>query len=467
MANKNLRDFIEAAKQLGPDYYVEVKQPLSDYLEIATIQQKLAEENRFPVIYCPKIKGYDIPVVSNVFGSFETVALGLGFGPESLTREQVYNFLGEAVACQVEPTLIAAEDAPVQEVKLLGEDVDLGSLPIIHNSELDAGKYVSAGFMISKWPDTGVPNTGIYRHLVMGKNKLGCMINPGHDGAYIAREYAARGEMMEVALVIGHHSAVWQATLETRGPEFNMMGAYLGEPLELVGGETVDIPVPAHAEIVIEGVIDPREMSTDGPYGEWAGYYGAANKPCYVIDVSAITMRENAVYHHLDSAHREHIMSYSIEVEGSLLSRLKAQFPSISAVRFHHGHLVGGSGQLGTYISMKQRVPGEAKQAGLAAVTHNSVKNVVVVDDDIDIYNDDEVIFAISTRMVPDKDMIILPNVKGSHLDPTSYNEDRTGRGPVTTHMVIDATVPVERDWDVRIAPNEQLWEAMNLEDYV
>jgi UbiD family decarboxylase len=165
----------------------------------------------------------------------------------------------------------------VKEVKLLGDQVDLGVLPIIHNSKEDAGKYISAGFMIAKWPDTGVPNAGIYRHLVMGKTRLGCMINPGNDGAYIARRYAELDRPMEVAVAIGHHSAVLQASLAKGVVEFDLMGGYLGEPLEVTKAETVDLPVPAQSEIVIEGTINPKQMATDGPYAEYLGYYGVGN----------------------------------------------------------------------------------------------------------------------------------------------------------------------------------------------
>ena len=145
--------------------------------------------------------------------------------------------------------------------------------------------------------------------------------------------------------------------------------------------------------------------------------------------------------------------------EVTTYDKLKAQFPTLKAV--------STMGWLGTYISLQQRVPGEAKQAGLVAVTDNYGKTVVVVDDDIDIYNEREVMWAISTRMVADRDLLILPGVKGALLDPVSYNETRTGRGPMTTHLVIDATKPVEQDFEIKIEPDEALWQAIDLEDYL
>ena len=182
-------------------------------------------------------------------------------------------------------------------------------------------------------------------------------------------------------------------------------------------------------------------------------------QPCYVIQVQAITMRRDAIYHHLDSAHQEHNLSPSMSAEVALYDKLRAQFPTLKAVC--------AMGWLGTYVSLQQRVPGEAKQAGLVALADDYGKTVVVVDDDIDIYNEREVMWAISTRMVADRDLLILPGVKGAHLDPVSYNEARTGRGPMTTHLVIDATKPAEQEFEMKIEPDEELWTTINLDDYL
>ena len=166
--NPNLRDFLRAVRETGPDNYVEVTKPLDPYLEIGIIQHKLAAEGRNPVIYCPEIKGSSLPLVTNMFGSFELLAWGLGCDPRSMSRVEIYDVLRKKLAQREDPVWVDEDDAPVKEKKFIGDDVDLSVLPIIHNSKLDAGKYIGAGFMIARWPDTGVPNAGIYRHLVMG-----------------------------------------------------------------------------------------------------------------------------------------------------------------------------------------------------------------------------------------------------------------------------------------------------------
>ena len=157
--NPNLRDFIRAAKDAGPAYYVEVTRPLDSYLVVGIIQHKLAAQGRNPVIYCPEIKGSQIPLVTNLFGSFDTLALGFGCNLEKMTRAEVYDVVRKRTGHQITPAWVPASEAPVKQVKLLHHDVDLDLLPIIHNSKLDAGKYIGAGFMIAKWPDTGRPNS--------------------------------------------------------------------------------------------------------------------------------------------------------------------------------------------------------------------------------------------------------------------------------------------------------------------
>ena len=456
--NRNMRDFIKAAREMGPEHYVELKKPVDPYLEIAVIQAKLAAQGKYPIIYCPEVEGSELPLVTNLIASFELAALGLGLDANRMTREEINNAVREKVATRMAPTWVPASEAPVKDVKLLEDKVDLSVLPIMQQSTLDAGKYIGSAVTIAKWPDTGEINSGIYRHMVMGKDLLGCMINPGNDGAYIARRYAELDQPMEVALVIGHNTAVIQSAQARQLVELDLMGGYMGEPLEVIRGETVDLPIPAGAEIVIEGVIDPKNMSTDGPYGEYFGYYGVGNKPCYVIQVTAITMRKDAIYHHLGYYGIPHEQTGVMIGSIALNDKLKGQFPTIKAVT---------SGWLGTYISLKQRVPGEGRQAGLLAVCENYGKTAVVVDDDVDVYNEREVMWAISTRMIADEDLLIMPGVKGAHLDPVSYSEDRDERGPMTTRLVIDATKPLEREFEIKNEPDQELMKILNLDDFV
>ena len=465
--NKDLRQFLSIVKEAGPDFYVDVKKPVNPHLEVCVLQEKLAKQGRFPVIYCPEVIGSKLPLVTDVFGSYEMLGVILGMEPKKHTQ---YDILHEYRRREVNlkpMEKVPPSKAPVKDVILRGKDVDLSLLPACFHAELDSGNYITIGAMICKDPETGIPNVGVYRHEVKGKDKLGCMINPINHGAFIARRYAQLEKPMEVVLFIGHHPAVILAALHKGSLDFNeleLAGALLEEPLKVTSAETVDLPVPADAEIVIEGVIDPRNMVTDGPFAEYSGYYGEGNKPCYLIQVTAISMRQDAIYHGLDAAHREHNLAGVLPAESFTYDVVKRIVPTTKAV-----HLPAYAGcAFHVFISIEKQVPGQGKLAGLSAVTaRDRSKVAIVVDDDIDIYDEQEVWWAVATRVSGDRDITSIPDVTGAHLDPTGYDETRLKRGPLTTRTVIDATKPVALPFPTRITPSKDLWSSMNMDQYI
>jgi 2,5-furandicarboxylate decarboxylase 1 len=355
----------------------------------------------------------------------------------------------------------------VKEVILKGGDIDLGSLPIVHHAVKDSGKYITVGCLVLKDPESGITNVGMYRHEVQGSNAFACMFNPAHHGAYIYRKYREMKKPMEAVLFIGHHPAAVMGSL-ARNPmgtsEFEIMGALMGEPLEVTEGETVSLPVPALAEIAIEGVLDPNRETGDGPFAEYTGYYGAEKKPVGLMQVTAISMRRDAIYHDLDPAHREHNLAGVLAFEASLYDSVKKLVPSVTGIYMPPS----GCCVFTAYVRIKKRVPGEGKSAGLAALSAEpNLKIIVVVDDDIDIYNEEEVLWAISTRFEADVGLTMIPNIMGAHLDPSAYGEVRTERGPMTTKLVLDATRPATLGFAERIRPPEDLWRKVKLEDYI
>ena len=463
---KDLRSFLETVRRAGPDFYLEAKKPLSPYLEACVLEQKLAKQGQFPVIYCPEIMGSKLPLVTNVFGSYEMLGIILGMEPGKHATRDILHEYRRREASLKPPVMVPVSEAPVKEIIRKGENVDLGLLPVCHHAELDSGKYITIGSMITKDPETGVPNVGVYRHEVKGTDQLGCMINPINHGAFIARRYAQLKKPMEVVLFIGHHPAAILGSLHKGSLDFNeleLMGALLEEPLQITSAETVDIPVPAHAEIAIEGIIDPQNMVTDGPFAEYSGYYGEGNKPCYLIQVTAITMRKDAIYHGLDAAHPEHNLAGVLPAESFTYDVVKKVVPTAKAV-----HLPAYAGcAFHVFISIEKQVPGQGKLAGLSAVTaRDRSKVAIVVDDDIDIYDEKEVWWAVATRVMGDKDISSVAGVTGAHLDPTAYDETRLKRGPLTTRTVIDATRPVTLPFPTRITPPKDLWNSMTIEDY-
>jgi len=468
IVGKDLRQFLQRVRAAGPDFYAEVKRPLKPELEPFILQQKLFKDRRSPVIFCPEIEGSKLPLVTGLLGSYELLGLVMDMDPKKVDKSEISREFRNRAAGARPVKVIPASRAPVREVILKGKKVDLGLLPITQHNELDSGKYVAGGFLICKNPDTGIPNAGVYRHELKGKDQLGCGFAPAHNAGYIAGRYGALGKPMEVALVIGHHPAVVLGCC-VEGPvgmnELEIAGGLLGEPLEVVQAETVDLQVPARAEIVIEGVIE-RPMdgpsTTDGPFGEVHWYYGGVQR-CYQMRVTALTMRGDAIYHDLAPGHPEHNLAGVLAAEASIHDAVKKLVPSVKAV-----HVPVSGVTYHIYVSIKKRLQGEGKLAGIAALAGQSrTTMVVVVDEDVDVFDETDVMWAIATRVIADRDVSIISNVTGQRLNPSALDESGLGGGGMVSKMIIDATKPVDLPFATRIAPNKELWQTMRIEDYL
>lgn len=458
--------FLAEARQMGPDYFASVSRPVDSVFEPCVIQQKLAARDAYPVIRFEKINGSDMPLVTNLFGKYELLGLALGVDPDRPKSEILSRFV-ERVQTPRPTKTVPRDEAPVKQVVLQGDDIDLEKLPIVMHAEKNSGKYISIGCLVVRDPETGVINAGVYRHELKNKNEIACMFNPAHHAGYIYRKYKELNKPMQAVLFLGHHPAAILGALSKQPfetDEYQMMGALLDEPLEVVDGETVDIPVPAWAEIAIEGILDPAKETSDGPFSEYTGYYGPSKDPVGLMQVTAITMRKDAIYHDLDPAHREHNLAGVLSHESTVYASVKKLVPSVTAV-----HLPPcGTCIFTTYISIKKRVPGEGKSAGLAAVAAEpNLKIAIVVDDDIDIYNQDEMMWAISNHLQADTGISYISNAMGAHLDPSAYGEVRSEKGPMQTKLIIDATRPVTLPFAERIHPPKDDWERIRLEDYI
>ena len=448
---KDLRQFLEVVKALGPDYYVQAAGPLRTEYEVTVLQQKLARDKRFPVVYCPQITGVDLPLVSGLFASYEMLGLALDLSPAAIRgdRGAILREYRKRSKNPLPTVSVAADAAPVKEVIRRGAEVDLGRLPIVRQAPGNPAPFLTVGMLISRDPDSGLINVGVYRQQVLGPDRVSCMIYPNHDGGRIARRHAELGQPMEVVTCIGHHPVLGMTAVGHRGAggqedELAFAGGLLGEGIEVTPGTTVDLPVPARAEIAIEGTLDPTDVIQDGPFSEADGYYGP-RKRAYIIRLSAITHRADAIYQELDPVHAEHNLIGLLGRESRLQDALEQAVPGFRAL---HLGPEDQTAKFLVYISIDKQHADDVRRAGLAALNFPFNNKVVVVDTDIDVHDESEVLWALATRATRAEDFQVVTEGEPAKL-------------------IIDATVPLDRPFPTRVTYPPELWDAVRLEDHI
>ena len=459
---KDLRTYMDELKQALPRDLVEVTKKVDPRYEATALVEKLEKENQFPALMFTNLKGHKTPVLVNLAASYERLSLSLGTDVEHMVER--YAELAE----ETQPLKwVDRSDAPVKEVVWSEEEVDLSKLPIPVHNEQDGGQYIDSGVALVKEPETGAVNGGIYRHQLQGKDELGWFVNPSNHGNYLRIQYEEMNEPMDVAIVIGHHPALLLAgvsKMQGIGGELEIMGGLMGEPLEVVRGETVDLPVPARAEIVVEGRIYPGQVREEGPFGEWPRYY-TGHGPRPYIKVTAVTMRRDPIYLDIAAAMPDHNIVGCLPRMGSLYRKIKEGVPSLVNVSLP----LSGGGRVFCYISISKKADGEPKQAAFAALaTDPSIREVTIVDDDIDVFNERQVLWARSTRFQADKDLAMIPYAMGSWLNPTAYDYTRTGKGNMETKLIFDATMPVPAsEFPIRTRAHPEAVERLKLEEFI
>jgi 2,5-furandicarboxylate decarboxylase 1 len=391
--------------------------------ELAAIAKRLDGEK---ATFFPRPGDHPIPIVSGLLGARAWVADAMGVESGEVLRHF------SAAAANPLPWR-EVPTAPLREV--IHDEVNLGRLlPIPTHNELDSGPYISAGLMISRNPRTGIQNVAIHRCQLSGADELGVLLLPRHTLAFYEAAEAA-GEALEIAIVIGVDpltALASQAIAPLDQDELEIAGALHGEPLEVVKCLSNEVRVPAGAEIVLEGRILPRRRAPEGPFGEFPQYYGERGER-HVAKIDRVTHRRDAIFHTIVGGANEHLLLGAIPREATLLGHLRRSFPGVLDVHLS----LGGVGRYVLYVKLKKRQEGEAKNVIMGAFAgHYDVKQVVVVDADVDIHNPREVEWAVATRAQPDRDLVVVAHSQGSKLDPSTDNG-------VGAKMGIDATVPL------------------------
>ena len=458
--SKDLRHFLETLHTEAPEMLARVPRQVSPRWELSAVQRRFEADGRLPVIVFEDVEGGSLPVVTNLFASKRHLSIAMGTSPDRVVERY-------AAAQTGGPSPRRVTTGPVKEVVATGGEADLGTLPLVTHCEKDAGPYITSGVTIMRDPGSGALNAGLYRHLALSPTTLTVNMAPLCHGAEITREAETRGEPVDAAIVIGHHPALGMASQQrgTRGAfELETMGALLGEPVDIVAAETVDVPVPADAEIVIEGRIRTDQWADDGPFGDYWLYY-APPAPARVFEVTAITRRRDAMFHDVFNVGPEHLVLFSLGMEGVVLAQLQQLVPEVRAINVP----VCGSGNL-VYVQIAKGLEGQGINTALAALGAYRFKCAIVVDEDIDINDDGKVLWAMMTRTQADRSMFMVPGSYVSRVDPTGYSPwqgDGTAPKLLSTRLGVDATKPLDPAFPEVAEPPRALWADLDLEKYL
>lgn len=382
-----------------------IKFPVSTEFETAAVLWILGEGK---TAVFDSVIGHEGSVVGNVLNNRAKLALACGIPVEELQQYALNAYHAPHSPVQV-------QDAPCQEI-VATADFDLGEMfPIPRISEFDDGRYITAGLILTKDPERGRTNVAIARMQLKGPNRLGCFLAPTDTYRYLAM-HRERGTKAEVAVAIGNHPVLLAASqMPPPDDELEFAGGLFGSGVEMASCVSVDLQVPAHAEIVLEGVIDPQVGEPEGPFGEFGGHYNASESSP-VIEVEAVTTRRDPIFQMIvGGTHPEHSVTGVVAREIRLLEALRQTGLNPAAVTFP----VGGTGRFQAIVALRNAGPGDGVAAILTAFNFSiMLRQVIVVDDDVDVFQRDQVDWAFASRMDPSRDLLVVEGSKAHPRDP-------------------------------------------------
>lgn len=403
-----MREFIEQLRSNGK--ITEIRHAVSREFEAP----RIAKNTQGPVLF-HDIEGKK--AIMNLLGTRDELASMFG-----VPRDKIIQKLSEV---QPDGEVVIVTESPTMEV--VDDEVDLYSLPIMKHFAKDGGLYITAGIVVSEYE--GTMNASIHRLMVLGKNKLAARLVPPRHTYLLHKKAASKVDKLPIAIVIGADPVITFAstTRVPTGKEFHYAAALRGSPVELFACSN-GVKVP-HAEIILEGYIDPVERVPEGPFVDITGTYDEI-RPEPVIHITRILHRKDPIYHGILPAGPEHLLMMGVPYEPKIY-RAVSEVTTVKNVVLTEG----GCCYLHAVVQIEKQTEGDGKNAIMAAfASHTSLKHVVVVDEDIDIFDPKDVEFAIATRVKGDMDVMIIPHVRGSSLDP------RGAPDGTTTKIGIDAT---------------------------
>lgn len=401
---RDLREFIQQLEKSGQ--LVRIKSELQTRYEIAAAVKYLSKNTGKACLF-ERVKGYDVPVVSNLLGSRNRLALALGCGEPEI--EKVFS---ERKEKPITPRVVAK--APVQDV-IIDKDIDIMSvMPVLIHHSRDSGSYMTSAFTIAKDPETGIRGMGLHRIQVKGKDTIGIFIATPPLSLFLAKAEKLE-KPLEIAVVSGCDPVTFFTSCSQTSEKLDKLAVASGlakRALELVKCRSLDLEVPAHAEFVLEGYIIPHRREKEGPFGETTGYYLTYHNP--VAKIKLISHRNKPLYHSLIPFDRngEEILS-TVNREADALVQMQSFLPEVQKLDFRA--LVDL-----VIIQIDKKNDDDGVKALDYAMSNFFSKIAIVVDTDVDISDPEEINWALATRVRPDKDLLIKPDLPGLVIDPST-----------------------------------------------
>jgi 2,5-furandicarboxylate decarboxylase 1 len=445
----DLHSFLEQYERAYPEEVIHIEEPLRAEWEITALAMKLEKAQRFPVLICHNVtvdsKRLRMPLVTFLMASRLRVARA--FGAE-VQRAGVACY--ERVQKRLKPVVVTRPEAPVKQVVEKGAAVDVRRFPAPLHHRMDPGRYITEGFFLSLNRNSGLDNSALQRGWLADRDEIRVFLGPSTHNAHNLRQYEESGEDMPAAYWVGHHPLVLLGAATHIGPEeshYETAGGTLGAPLRLVPSETLGdkFLVPADAEVVIEGYIPKGQRKPEGPFGEYTRHVGP-QRWCPLLKVTAVSYRKAAYWDDVMVGHTHWISS--LTKEGAVLELVKHSVPNIKAVHVP----MSGCGVSHVYIQMRKTVEGQGKTAAAAALSgFFDIKHAFVFDEDVDIFDEREVLLALATRFQADRGLVLLPGMNGSPLDPSAPERN------VTAKAGFDCTKPLGKPFAERLAISDEV----------
>ncbi len=401
--------------KINDENVIEITQELSSEYEVSKVLREYPKDT----VIIKNVKGYDIPIITGICNTRQKIAKSINCEVSEITKK-----------------IIDAIDNPIKVDKFCDFkdyntlEVDLDKIPILTHYKRDGGKYITAGVVFARDPKTGIQNASIHRMMVLDNKRLVIRIVPRNLYTYFENA-KKEGEDLDIAIAIGIDPAILLASTTSIPIDYNEMdvaNAFKNGDLTLIKCGELEIP---QADIILEGKISVTETVPEGPFVDLTDTYDIIRDQPVINLTKMHIKKENPYYHAIVPAGFEHKLLQGLPQEPRIYKSVKNAVPKVENVVLTEG----GCCWLHSVISINKQTEGDGKNAIMAALSaHPSLKHCVVVDTDVDVFDAEDVEYAISTRVKGDRDIMIVPNVRGSSLDPVAESDG------TTTKIGVDAT---------------------------